>query len=242
MFGQISVAQRYLFSPSTIGNIFRPLFGCLLKVVLFPGLISLVLLYVLYNVADSKFTEWYFGLHNYVWEPAFPWSWRLVFLSLFVVPAFASLHLLWLSVAVLTSQGWRGRRNSHRGWSRGYIILPRSESNSLEERELSSIRDTGDCDSADVESDAGLSRHHTPFQHRKYHHLFPSGRFLQFLLWLAIMGTSLWLGLHYRHPGDLRYLPLIEKANAHPNRTGYANQGEYYDPSLCPRSTSLTDL
>jgi hypothetical protein len=51
---------------------------------------------------------------------------------------------------------------------------------------------------------------------------------LRFIFWFAIFCTSLWLGLHYQQPADLRYLPLIEEANAHPKRAGYANQGIYY--------------
>ncbi|KAH0835032.1 hypothetical protein J3R83DRAFT_10769 [Lanmaoa asiatica] len=133
MFGYTSVAQQYLFAA---GKVLRYLFQCLLRVVLFPGVISLVLLYVLYTIADYKFTNWYFGAHDFVWEPAFPWSWRLLFLSLFVVPAFSFLHLLWFSLhrLVLACHWWQRRYNLHLGPSQGYVMLPRRESNSLEGR------------------------------------------------------------------------------------------------------------
>ncbi|KAG8216633.1 hypothetical protein J3R82DRAFT_6828 [Butyriboletus roseoflavus] len=191
----------------------RPLFRCILRLVLLPGLISLVLLCVLYNLADSKFNEWYFA-HDNVWKPAFPSSWRVLFLSLFVVPAFALLHLLWLSVA-LTWQWCRHRYHPYSSPSQQYIMLPRNESEFLEENDEN-------CASADS------SRLHLPLQRQAPSHPVSSNWFLQFILWLAILCMSLWLTLHYQHPGDLRYLPQIEKANAHPNRAGYANQEKIF--------------
>ena len=231
---QLSVAQRYLCAASeTLLSVFR----CL-RFVLYPCLVSLVLLCVLYSVAEYQFTDWYFGVYGYAWKLAFPWSWRLLFLLLCTVPAFSCLHILRLLVL---AQWRRSRYNSHSSPSQEYTMLSWNESDSLEERELSGARDDENCGLEDIEGDAGSSLLRLPLQRRAPTHLMPSNWFLEFILWLVILCISLWALLH-RHPGDLRCLPLIEKANAHPNRTGYANQGEYYDPSLCPRSTSLTDL
>jgi hypothetical protein len=231
MFGRISVARRYLFAVSD-SKALRALFRYFFRVVPFPAVISLALLCVLYSIAEYKFTTWYFTVVGFVWKPAFPLSWRILLLSLFVVPTFSFFHLLWLSLHHLAHvrHWWRRRSSSRSRPSQEYIGLPRSESNSLEERGLiSGARDDEDCDLGEVEGDAGSSRPHSPFQHQAPRHLFPFIS-LQFILWFAIFCSSLWLGLHYQQPGDLRYLPLIEKANAHPKRAGYANEGESYHP------------
>jgi hypothetical protein len=94
--------------------------------------------------------------------------------------------------------------------------------------EPSEIRDDEDCELQDVEGDAGISRPHSPFKHQGPRHPFSLVLSLRFIFWFAILCTSLWIGLHYQQPGDVRYLPLIEEANAHPKRDGYANQGNYY--------------
>lgn len=196
--------------------ILRHFLRCLLRVVLFPGVVSLPLLWFLYSVAEHMFTKWYFDMYESVWKPAFPWSWRLLFLSLFVIPAFSFLQLSWL--LVLAPQWWRPRYNSHSSPSEGYIMLPRSESNSLEERERSGARDD---EAADIEGSADSSRPQPP------RGLFSSAWFMQFVFWLATLCITLSVGLHYQQPADLRYLSLIKNANAHPNRHGYANRGEY---------------
>ena len=225
MAGRISVARRHLFAVGDSKTL-RALFRYLFRVVPFPGVISLALLCILYTIAEYKFTNWYFGVVGFVWKPAFPLSWRILFLSLFVVPTFSFLHLLWLSLDhfVLVRHWWRRRYSPHSRPSQEYIRLPRSEPNSLEERGLSGARDDENCDFGVTEGDAGSSRPHSPFQHQAPRRLsFVSP---WFIIWFAILCTSLWLGLDYQHPGDLRYLPLIEKANAHPKRAGYADQGK----------------
>lgn len=234
MVGRISVARRHLFAVSD-GKTLRALIRYLFRLVPFPGVISLSLLCVLYSIAEYKFTNLYFPLGS-VWKPAFPLSWRILFLSLFVVPTFSFFHLLWLSLhhLVQVRHWWRRRYSSRSRPSQEYIRLPRSESNSLEERGLSGVRDDEDCDLGGIEGNAGSPRSRSFFQYQYQppHHLL-SFVSRQFILWFAIFCASLWLGLHYQQPGDLRYLPLIEKANAHPKRAGYANQGRYYRPRLC---------
>lgn len=75
-----------------------------LTVVQLPGLLSLLLLCILYGIADFTFAKWYFPppagdvWWDRIWKPAFPSSWRILFLSLFVVPTVAFLHLFWLSL------------------------------------------------------------------------------------------------------------------------------------------------
>ena len=239
MFGwQVSVVQRHLCAASDSETL-PSAFQCL-RFVLYPRLVSLVLLCVLYSVAEYQFTNWYFGVYGFVWKPAFPWSWRLLFLLLCAVPAFSCLHILRL--LVLACQWWRRRYNSHSSPSQEYTMLPRHESDSLEERERSGTRDDENCGSEDIEGDAGSSRIHLPLRCQASSYPVSSNWLLQFILWLAILCISLWVELPYQHPGDLRCLPLIEKANAHPNRTGYANQGKYYQPKLRSWAPSLTDL
>jgi hypothetical protein len=97
-----------------------------------------------------------------------------------------------------------------------------------DQRELSGIRDDEDCDLQDIEGDAGPSRPHSPFKHQVPRQPFSFILSLRFIFWFAILCTSLWIGLHYQQPADLRYIPLIEEANAHPKRAGYANQGIYH--------------
>lgn len=218
MFGQTSGTQREFFA-TAYSKTLQPLFRCLLKVVLYPGVISLGLLCVLYSIAEYTFTDFYFAL-GYVWKPAFPLTWRIVFLSLFVVPALAFIQLLWLSLhrLVLSYHLCRCKSSPRSSPSQGYMMLPRSESNSLEEGALSGTGDDEDCDLADIAGDTTSSTPRTPSKQQA----FP---FVWFFFWLAILCTSLWFVLHYRHPGDLRYLQLIEHANTHPKREGYANKG-----------------
>ena len=247
MFGRLSVTQQYLFAASgskTLQALLRHLLG----IVSFHDLISLVLLCVLYGIAEYTFSELYFaagyfwksaftGLEWFFsafWKPAFPSSWRILFLSLFVVPTFSLLQLLWLSLHHLgPAQHWWRRYVSPSRPSPGYSILPPGEP---DQREPSGIRDDEDYDSQDIELDAGSSRLHSPFKHQAPRHPFSFVLSSRFIFWFTIFCTSLWLGLHYRQPADLRYLPLIEKANAHPKRAGYANQGIY-----CPSSAILTN-
>jgi hypothetical protein len=237
MFGRLSVTRRYLFAVSDSKSLPALLRYFLRTVLKFHGLISLVLLCVLYSVAEytftqsyfpsgyiskSAFTDWYFSAF---WKPAFPSSWRILFLSLFVAPTFSFLQLLWLSFHHLgpTRHWWWRRCGSPSRPSPGYSMLPRGEP---DQREPSGIRDDEDCDLQDTEGDAGPSRPHSPIKAPR--HPFSLVFSLRFIFWLAILCISLWLGLHYQQPADLRYLPLIEKANAHPKRAGYANQGNYY--------------
>ncbi|KAF8547495.1 glycosyltransferase family 69 protein [Imleria badia] len=79
-----------------------------------------------------------------------------------------------------------------------------------------------------MEGDAGSSKPYSPFRHNPFRHLFSLVLSPWFIFWLAILCISLWLGLHYQQPGDLRYLPLVEEANAHPKRDGYANQEKIF--------------
>ncbi|KAF8432713.1 cryptococcal mannosyltransferase 1-domain-containing protein [Boletus edulis BED1] len=205
MFGRNSIARQRLYAVSD-SNALRTLLRCL-KLVPITGLISLVLLYILYSIAEYKFTNWLFAV-GYVWKPAFPRSWRILLLSLFLVPMVAFLHLVWLSLHYLVP-------TQYQWWS----------SDSLEERELLGARDDQDYDLGDIE-DPGSLRPNFPHQAPRHHLSFVWSR--RFMFWFAILCTSLWLGVHYQQPGDVRYLPLIEKANAHPNRTGYANQEKVF--------------
>jgi len=238
MFSRISVVRRYLFAVSD-SKTFRLLFRYLHRIVPPSSLLSLALLFVLYTIAEYTFTNWYFAL-GYVWKPAFPLSWRILFLSLFVVPTFSFLHL-WLTLHRFTSAGNRLRRrcSSPSRPSQEYTMLPRSEANSLEERGVSSPRDDEGCDLRDIEGDAGSPRPSSPFRPRYPYSLDWT---LRFIFWFAILCTSLWFALPYQQPGDLRYLPLIEKANAHPKRAGYGNQGRYYHLMYRSQTFSLTGL
>lgn len=229
MFGRISVVRRCFFAVRDSNTLLAPL-RYFFKVVPFPGLVSLLLLCILYSIAEYKFTDWYFAL-GYVWKPAFPSSWRILFLLLFVVPTFSFLHLVWLCVhhLVLARHGW-GRTTATASPSRpsqGYSMLPRSESNSMEER-----GDDDDCDVEDIERDVGSSRPHYSSQHQAPRHPLSFIWSPRFIFWFAILCASLWFGLDYKQPGDVRYLSQIEKANAHPRRTGYANQGKYEQSKL----------
>ena len=236
MLGRLSVARRYLFA---VSKTLQAILQYLLRIVPFHGLISLVLLCVLYSIAEytftksyftagyigkSAFTDWFF---SEFWKPAFPSSWRILFLSLFVAPTFSFLQLLWLSLPHLghARHWWRRRYVSPSRPSPGYSLLPRGEP---DQREPSGIRDDEDCELQDIEGDADSSRPHSPFEHQAPRHPFPFVLSRRFIFWFALFCTSLWLGLHYQQPADLRYLPLIEKANAYPKREGYANQGNYY--------------
>ncbi|KAF8550521.1 glycosyltransferase family 69 protein [Imleria badia] len=107
-------------------------------------------------------------------------------------------------------------------------MLPRGVSGSLEERVQSGIKDEEDCDSEDIEEDADSSRLHSSFQRKAPRQLSSFILSPWFIFWFAISCTSLWLGLHYQQPGDLRYATLIEKANAHPKSAGYANQEKIF--------------
>ena len=181
----IHIARRYFIAVRN-SKTFHALLRYPLTVVQFPGLISFLLLCVLYSIADYTFTKWYFlpggdvWTESFIWTAAFPSSWRKLFLSLYVVPTFAFIHLLWFSLYHLVP-AWQRRK---------YTLL-------------------------------------APFQNPAPQHLFEFVWSPRFVIWFAIFCTSLWVGLHYQQPADLRYLPLIERANAHPKRVGYANQGKY---------------
>ena len=238
MFGRLSITRQYLFAASDSKTL-QALLRCLVSIVSSHVLISLVLLCVLYSLAEYTFTESYFAAGYFwqssitelgwstFWKPAFPSSWRILYFSLFVVPMFSFLQLLWLSLRHLgpARPHWRRRYISPSRLSSGYSILPRGEP---DQREPSGIRDNEEYDSQDIELDAGSSRPHSPFKHQAPRHPFSFVLSLRFVFWYTIFCTSLWLGLHYRQPADLRYLPLIEKANAHPKRDGYGNQGNDY--------------
>ena len=237
MFGRTSILRRYLLAVGD-SNHLQALFRYLLRVVQvvpFYGLISLVLLYSLYRIAENKFAEWYFGPGD-ISKPGFPSSWRILFLSLFVVPTFSILQIVWLSLKHLLppclSHWWGRRYSSPSRPSQGYSMLPWGEPDSLEERGPSGISDDEGCGLRNIEGDVGSSRPRSPFQHQALRHLFSFFLSPWFLFWFAILCTSLWLGLHYQYQGDLRYLPLIEEANAHPKRAGYANQGQYNSQSF----------
>lgn len=212
MFGLLFVARREFWG-AAYSKTLRPLFRCLFG----RGVISLWLLCVLYRVAEYMFSELYVPLGS-VWKPAFPLTWRLILLSLFMVPTIAFIQLLWLSLhhPGVASLCWRRTSSSRSSSSQRYTMLPRSESNTLEEGVLYRAGDDDNCDMADSEGNTGSWRFHTSSQP------FP---FSRFFLWLAILFTSLWLALCYQHPGDLRYRSLIETANTHPKREGYANKG-----------------
>ncbi|KAF8547263.1 glycosyltransferase family 69 protein [Imleria badia] len=98
----------------------------------------------------------------------------------------------------------------------------------MDERGPSGAKDDEDYDQGDIEGRADSSRPHSAFQHHAPRHPFSFVLSWRFIIWFAILCTSLWLGLHYQYPGDLRYLPLIEKANAHPKRAGYGNQEKIF--------------
>lgn len=226
MFGRISaVARRRLFAVKDTKTLMT-LLRYILRLVPFSALTSLVFFCILYSAAEYKFTNWYFALGS-VWKPAFPLSWRILFLSLFVVPIFSFLQLLWLALRhwMSAQHWWRRRYSFHSRPSQGYSMLPRSESNSLEVRGLS--RDDQDSPSEDIEADGGSPRLFSSFQHHQaFRHRLPFVLTLRFILWFSVLCASLWVGLHYQQPGDVRYLPLIEKANAHFKRAGYGNQGK----------------
>ena len=241
MFSRIPIVRRHLVAVGGSKSLQAPL-RYFLRVVPFDSLISLALLCVLYAIAECVFTEWYFG-SAYIWKSAFtdwyasafwtaafPSSWRIVFLSLFVVPTFAFLQLLWLSLqhSRLARHWWRRRNGLPSRPSQEYSMLPRSESDSLEERRSSSVRDDEDCDVRDMEEDACSFRPRLPLKHQAPRYSFPLFLPLRLIFWFALLCTSLWLGLSYQQPADLRYLPLIQKANAYPKGAGYGNQGKYY--------------
>ena len=232
MFGFLSVTRRSLFAVSDSKTL--QVLLQFLRIVPFHGLISLVLLCVLYSIAEHTFTESYFAA-GYIWKPesdpndwysfwkpAFPTSWCILFLLLFVAPTFSFLQLLWLSLPHVGAARycWRRRYGSPSKPSPGYSMLPRGEP---DQREPSGMSDDEDCDLQDIEGDAGSS----PFEHQAPRRPFSFVLSLRFIFWFGLFCTSLWVGLHYQQPADLRYLPLIEKANAHPKREGYANQGNY---------------
>ena len=237
MFGFLSVTRRSLLAVSDSKTL-QALLRYLLRIMPFHGLISLVLLCVLYSIAEYTFTKSYFTA-GYIWKsefaptnwssfwkPAFPSSWCILFLLLFVAPTFSFLQLLWLSLPHLgpARHWWRHRYGSLSKPSPGYSMLPREP----DQRESSGISDNEDCDLQGIEGDAGSSRPHSPFGHQATRHPLSFVLSLRFIFWFATLCSSLWFGLDYQQPADLRYLPLIEKANARPKREGYANQGNYY--------------
>ena len=219
MLSQIFVALRVFFA-ATYGRILKPLFRCLLRVALFFGLTSLWLFCILYTIAEYTFSDFYFPI-GYVWKPAFPLSWRLLFLSLFEVPALAFIQLVWLPShhLILVYLWWRRKPGSSTRPSQGYVMLSRSESNSPRGGTFSHTANAEDYDFVDTEADTGSLRHCSPFHPLS----FPWS--LRFAFWLAILCISLWLTLHYEDPGDVRYFPLIKDASANPRREGYANGG-----------------
>ena len=218
--GRIATARRCLLALGDSRPL-RALFRCL-RHLPFPGLVSLLLFWTLYSIAEYKFTDRYFALGD-VWKPAFPWSWRALFLALFVVPAFSFCQLAWLVLGhvVLARRG-----NRYGGQMRGtreYSVLLRSEPSSLEleERRMLGVRDE---EERELE-DGCASRFHSPCQRSDPRHPLSLVSSPRFMLWFALFCTSLWLGLRYQQPEDVRYRPQIEKASAHPKRAGYANQG-----------------
>ena len=234
MFRRISVARRYLFAVGDTQAL-RVFLRYFLRVVSVSSsaLISLVLLCVLYTTAEHKFLDWL----GWVWEPSYPPSWRVLFLSLFVVPAFSFLQLVWLCLhhLICARNWWR------RGWvspsrqSQGYSMLQRNESSLPEEGGLSGIRDDEDGDLGHHEGGVEAPRFHASFQKQVLSYLSSFMLSPRFIFWFSLLCTSLWFGLHYQQPADIRHLPAIEKANAHPKRAGYGNQGKYNSQSLlCP--------
>lgn len=225
MSSQLPVTQQNILA-KTYRKTLKPLFQSLLKIGFHPAVVSLALFYVLYSVAEYTFTDWYFAV-GHVWKPAFPLSWRIVLLSLFVVPALASIQLVWLALQgwALGYHWWRCLSNARSSPSQGYMMLSRSESSSL-------VEGVGEDDYAfafaGVERDTPCSRISCPPKQAS-RFVWP----LQFVFWLAVLCASLWVALHYRHAGDLRYLPLIERANAHPKREGYANNGNVTSAGPC---------
>ena len=213
----ISVAR---WCPLLISNSKVPwaLVRYLFKLVPFHALISLAVLCVVYAIAEHMFIQWFFGEEPY-WKPFFPWSWRALFFSLFTVPVLSFVQLLWLALHhwYLARHWCRPRCGSHSRASRGYSMLPRGESNALEGEQSGS----GDDEDCDVEADVYASKPPPSNPLRPSFIWSP-----RFVFWFALLCSSLWLGLHYQQPGDLRYLALIEKANAHPKRAGYGDQGK----------------
>jgi hypothetical protein len=134
MIGQLDLTPRLI---ETLQHSFRRLF----KVALHPVALSLALLLGLYSLADYAFTLYCFSEIGWVWKPAFPFSWRLALLSLFVVPAFSFLHLLWFAVHyLLHTRSRRYRRHGARSrLRRRYISLPQSGSNTIEDGEFSAM-------------------------------------------------------------------------------------------------------
>ncbi|KAG9311506.1 cryptococcal mannosyltransferase 1-domain-containing protein [Chiua virens] len=218
----IFAAQRRLLA-AAYHKTLLPLFRHLLKLVRHPGVTSAVLFVVLYSVAEYEFTNLYFAL-GFIWKPAFPLSWRLLLLSLFVLPvlAFVQLACLCCYHAAVARYWWRHRKSSSFSTlSQGYTMLPRSESNSLEERGGTLARDDEQhVDLDELEEDEGSPR---PSRHQT-----PRLWLLRAFFWFGLLCVSLWVGLHYQHPGDLRCRPMIERATAHPRRAGYGNQEKIF--------------
>lgn len=217
MFGRIPIARRHAWA-AAYNKIIWPFLRCLRRVVASLGVSFLWLLCVFYVITEYTFTKFYLLAFSNVWKPVFPLSWRLLLMTLFIVPLIALVRVLWLSVCLLIPVcRWGCSKPGLRpSSSRGYSMLPRSEANSLEERP------GGDEDRAlaDIEGDTGVMS--SSFQQ------FPTTWCWWLCVWFAVLCISLSIALDFDRAGDLRYLPQIEQANAHPRREGYNNNGNTY--------------
>jgi hypothetical protein len=200
-----------------------------------PGLVSLLILLTLYNIAEKLFSDSFFPaqLEGYVWPPAFPSSWRFLLLLLVIVPVFTFIQVLRLLASLPPlpflidrwSKAFRTQHPSHQGYS----MLQQPRAVLIDSRELFNASDE---ENPLVEGAEGCSERSfstpspTPRLLLQHHRVW----WIQLLTYVILFCVSTWVGVHYEQSGDVRYREAIQAAVARPRRQGYGKQGEFLEP------------
>lgn len=196
----------------------RVIWSGILSVIQLPGLVPLLLFYILFRGADGLFSVLFFE-DNGVFTPAFPHSWRFLLLLLAVVPVFALVQLLWLAssgiLIPIFRNRWRKRQSGPR--AHGYIMLQLDSSENP-------TRHPDDLEERGVPQ----SRSASPTAHASIPRRLVRGWWIQSIAYSFLLCVSLWADLNYEHPGDIRYRAAIESAVAHPRRLGHAKNEKVF--------------
>ena len=224
----------YIRLGPTLTAVFHVTCRIFLAVLRVPGLLSLLILVTLYSVAEKLFSDRFFpARQDHIWLPAFPSSWRSILLLLITVPLFAFIQVLGLlasrfSLPLLIDR-WNNAFGNHHPSHQGYFMFQQDAT--IDSYGLFNSIDEGNSNIEHAErcSERSFSRSasHTPRPLLSHHRVWR----IQLIVYLTLFCVSTWVGVHYEHPGDVRYRDAIQAAVAHPRRQGYGKQGKFLETS-----------
>lgn len=201
----------------------------ILAIIRIPALISLFILVILYTITEQRFSEKFFA-ERYTWQPAFPSSWRSLLLLLLVIPIFSFIQILRLLayrfLLPLLIYRWNKAFGTADPSQQGYVMFHRD--GSVERRQLFNHTEEENALMENVEEGASVrsfSRPTSPTPRPASH--LKLWR-IQLVAYILLFCTSTWVGVHYEHPGDVRYRDIIQEAVAHPRKQGYAKQEKFF--------------